>query len=93
VIAVDDFLNPLAIGVSEGAYRHFLGSPGLKPFAYCQNKLFVCHSSDHSEYLSVAWEFAREHTDLESLQTFRANEAKGRHWVEQSLLGVKSLIL
>jgi hypothetical protein len=93
VIAVDDFLNPSAIGVSEGAYRHFLSNPALKPFAYCQNKLFVCNAFDQSEFLSVAWDFAREHADMESLKVFRANEAKGRHWVEQDLLGVKCLIL
>jgi hypothetical protein len=50
VIAIDDFLNPYAIGVSEGVYQFFLqeGPREHMPFAWAGNKLFVCQA-DWSE--------------------------------------------
>ena len=95
VIAIDDFLNPNAIGVSEGAYRFLLGPDGasFKPFAYCQNKLFVCRSEDHAFYLEQAWALCNEHADLPALASFHNMLKNGRHWVEQTLLSAKCLIV
>jgi len=95
IIAIDDFLNPHAIGVSEGAYRFLLGAEGasFKPFAYCQNKLFVCRSEDHAFYLEQAWAFCDEHADLPALAGFHGMLKNGRHWVEQTLLSAKCLIV
>jgi Methyltransferase domain len=53
LIILDDFYNPDWPGVQEGFYR-YLASRGCDtaPFAYGNNKLFVCKSASHAKYLS-----------------------------------------
>ncbi len=95
VIAIDDFLNPQAIGASEGSYRFLLG-PGAveyKPFAFCQNKLFVCRTANHAHYLDASWRFAQANRDLAMVQKFHELLRNGRNWVEQDLLSTRCLIL
>ncbi len=95
VIAIDDFLNATAIGASEGGYRFLLG-PGaitFKPFAFCQNKLFICRTQDHPFYLREVWRFVEENPDLPMVQQFNTALKNGRHWVEQDLLSTKCLTL
>jgi Methyltransferase domain len=95
IIAIDDFLNPRAIGVSQGAYEFLLSEGGskVKPFAFCQNKMFVCRESDHPVYLEQAWHFAENCPDPAIKDEFAALAKNGRNWVEQDLLGVKCLII
>jgi hypothetical protein len=95
IIAVDDFLNPMAIGVSEGTYRFFLGpgEPTLRPFAYAANKLFVAHAKYHQLYRDSIWSFAAEMPDLPMIQEFERYRKLGPHYVDQDLLGTKVLIL
>ena len=52
IVAMDDVLNPLALGVNEGVAR-FLSqpAPGLVPFAYVANKLFCCRPDHQALYL------------------------------------------
>ncbi|MBI2719867.1 MAG: class I SAM-dependent methyltransferase [Rhizobiales bacterium] len=42
IVAVDDFLNPLTLGVNEAVNLFFAAKRQLAPFAYVQNKLFLC---------------------------------------------------
>jgi hypothetical protein len=42
IVAVDDFLNPLTLGVNEAVNLFMVGPRNLRPFAYVQNKLFLC---------------------------------------------------
>lgn len=95
IIAIDDFLNPMAIGVSEGAYRFFLGSgePSLRPFAHAANKLFVADVKYHQFYRDSVWSLAAEMPDLPMIQEFERNRKLGPHYVDQDLLGAKVLIL
>jgi hypothetical protein len=53
LIILDDFYNPDWPGVQEGFY-HFLTDFGLDivPFAYGNNKLYLCKKASHGKYLS-----------------------------------------
>jgi hypothetical protein len=96
IVAIDDLLNPRAIGVSEGAYRYFLSrekAADLAPFAYCANKLFAAHRRDVARFHEAAWQFTRSNPTLKVVSDFNQLLAKGRDWVEQQLLGCPVLIL
>jgi Methyltransferase domain len=42
IVSVDDFLNPMTLGVNEAVGRFMIkGAGGLSPFCYCMNKLFM----------------------------------------------------
>ena len=95
VIAVDDFLNGRAIGVSEGAYRYFLtvGAGRLTPFACCGNKLFVARSADYADLHAATLHFLSENPDLDMSKTYETWRKNGDHWVDFALLGAKCLVL
>jgi hypothetical protein len=94
IIALDDFLNPKAIGVSEGCYRFFLhnGEQSLRPFAYCANKLFLAARPYDEMYKKAIEALLEEVPDLPMFQEFNRQLRLGRHYVEQELLGSKLLI-
>ena len=95
VIAIDDFLNPRAIGVSEGAYRYFLASDDqpLRPFAYCANKLFVADRKYHAFYRNAIATLMSEMPELPMVQEFIRMQSMGQAYVEQQLLGSNVLII
>jgi hypothetical protein len=96
IIAVDDFLNPRAIGVSEGTYRFFLDSveqQSLRPFAYCANKLYLADPNYHDRYVNAFWTLVKGAPDLPMIQTFNHWLKMGRSYVEQDLLGNKVLLI
>jgi len=95
IIAVDDFLNPKAIGVSEGFYRFLFesGEKSLRPFAYCGNKLFCAEQPYHEIYKEAIWAFVKQMPNLTQVQEFNRQLALGRGYVEQELLGSKVLIM
>jgi hypothetical protein len=95
VIAVDDFLNPRAIGVSEGAYRYFLADDdqSLRPFAYCANKLFVADRKYHGLYRNAFSTLVSEMPELPMIQEFLRMQNMGQAYVEQQLLGSNVLII
>jgi hypothetical protein len=94
IVAVDDFLNPRAISVSEGVYRFFLktGERSLTPFAHCANKLFLAQRQHHDQYAEALEEFVLSMPHLPMVQEFNRQLAAGRAYVEQELLGSKVLI-
>jgi Methyltransferase domain len=57
IIACDDFLNPVRMGVAQAVHERLSSTTGLAPFAYVQNKLFLCRRSVHSELLNAAMQF------------------------------------
>jgi hypothetical protein len=95
IIAIDHFLTPRAIGVSEGAYRFFResGAQALRPFAYGANKLFVANVEYHQLYRDSILSFAAETPDLPMIQEFERQRKIGPEYVDQDLLGSKVLIL
>src|SRR5262249_39740941 len=53
IVALDDFLNPLALGVNEAANRFFSVPRQLVPFAYIANKLFLARPGLASTLMNV----------------------------------------
>ncbi len=94
IIAVDDFLNPKAIGVSEGFYRFMFGNgeQSLRPFAYCGNKLFCAELPYHEMYKRAIWALIKQMPNLSMVQEFNRQLLLGRGYVEQELVGSMTLI-
>jgi hypothetical protein len=92
IIAADDFLNPMALGVNE-AINKFLARPRLVvPVAYVSNKLFLAHRAIADRYFScIEQSIILDKTAPES-RNFRDSLAKARHFVEQPLWGHRVLI-
>ncbi|MCC3246483.1 class I SAM-dependent methyltransferase [Methylocystis sp. WRRC1] len=91
VIAVDDFLNPLTIGVNQ-AVNAFLSTPrAVVPVAYISNKLFLAHRSNEDRYRSAIESMIMEGDEPQSVN-FRTNIQKGRHNVEQDFHGHKIVL-
>ncbi len=95
IVAIDDVLNPRAIGVGEGAYRYFIDTAGkgLAPFAYCANKLYAASHDQVEIFSKLAWQFVAENPTLQVASEFNQLMAKGRDWVEQELFGFPVVIL
>jgi hypothetical protein len=51
IVIVDDFYNPDWPGVNEGVVRYLMESPGLVPFCYGDNKLYLCNRGEHATML------------------------------------------
>jgi hypothetical protein len=63
IVAADDFVNPLCLGVNQ-AINEYLSSPkGVVPFAYIANKLFLCRRHMHDRYLEAIEKFVLADTD------------------------------
>ncbi|HWX31921.1 MAG TPA: class I SAM-dependent methyltransferase [Steroidobacteraceae bacterium] len=92
MIAVDDFLNPIALGVNEAVHKFFARPRLVLPVAYISNKLFLAHRSVAKNYRSMIEESIIGDTTEPESRNFREKLAKGRHFVEQSLWGNPLLI-
>ncbi len=94
IIGIDDFLNPNAIGVSEGVYQFFAqeGPRDYIPFAWAGNKLFVCQVNQYELYHDASLRFTSEHPDLDMNRQFDDQKRQGTQWVDQPLLGKKCFI-
>lgn len=94
IVAIDDFLNPMAIGATEGAMRFWqTQETDLVPFAYCRNKLFAAHLGAAEQYSAATLEFSEEHAELPACRAMLDNKAKGLHWAKQEFLGQHVWIL
>jgi Methyltransferase domain len=51
LIILDDFYNPDWPGVQEGFHRYLASTPDVVPFAYGNNKLYMCKAESHARYL------------------------------------------
>jgi hypothetical protein len=93
VVAVDDFLNPIALGVNEAVHQFFLQPRNLVPWAYLPNKLFLARPASAYRYKTFLEEMVlRDEISPES-KRFRENLLNGRHHVEVSLFSEKILIV
>lgn len=91
VIAVDDFLNPLTLGVNQ-AVNLFLSTPrAVVPVAYIANKLFLAHAARAEDY-RAAFEAAIASGAEPPSENFRKMRKKGRAHVEQPLFGHKVIL-
>lgn len=93
IIAADDFLNPLTLGVNEAINKFFFTPRRVTPFAYIANKLFLCRPEMAQELREFVEGVARIDTVEPRSKTFREEAAKGRHFVEATMWGQKFLII
>jgi hypothetical protein len=94
IIALDDFLNPLAIGVSAGFYKFFMNSKEtLVPLAYGSNKLYLCTKASKGYYEDAIFRFVMDYEFLPTAQDFTSRQLRGRQWIEQKIFANKLLIL
>jgi predicted O-methyltransferase YrrM len=93
VVAVDDFLNPNALGVNEAVNEFFRQPRNLVPWAYLPNKLFLARPAWAYRYKTFLEEAVlRDEISAESYR-FRENLQKGRHHVEVTLFSKEILII
>jgi hypothetical protein len=92
LVAVDDFMNMVAMGVNVGVHKFFATPRNLAPFAYTCNKLFLCRPQLAPSYRH-AFEQMVVADQVEPLSaSFRQSSATNRSLVEQTLWG-KSLVV
>jgi Methyltransferase domain len=94
VIAADDFLNPLAIGVTEGICSFFRAGPkNVVPFAFGGNKLFICRPSQQERYIKLVEALIHRAPHLTSLDSTRRFWSQGDAYFRQTLFGEPCLVL
>lgn len=93
IIAADDFLNPLTLGVNEAINKFFLKPRRVTSFAYIANKLFLCRPDLAQELRDFVEGAARNDTIEPRSEGFRAQAAEGRHLVESNMWGQKFLLI
>lgn len=75
IVAVDDFLNPLTMGVGEGVHRFFSVPRALAPFGYVVNKLFLCRPACTQTYSKVLAQAVADDADHPRSIQFVADQA------------------
>ena len=87
LVSVDDFLNPMTLGVNEGVHRFFSQPRNLAPVAYTANKLFLARPFFASSYRTAFQEMVVA-DDVESRsEEFRKRLHLGRDKVEGRMWG------
>lgn len=86
VVAVDDFLNPLTLGVNQAVNSFFSFPRSLAPVAYISNKLFLAHVSVERDYREAIEAAIVNGKDPKSAK-FREMVSKDRSHVEQPFFG------
>lgn len=89
LVALDDFFNRSAIGVTEGAFRYWHGGGArLTPLAYCQNKLFLSFPDFADGYTRAIAEFCEQNQELPAFRGMVDRRSRdGVHAVKQELMG------
>jgi hypothetical protein len=93
VVAVDDFINPIAFGVNEAVHRFFLQPRRLVPWAYIENKLFLCHAHWAQRYTAMLEHIIMDDATERHSDVFRRHIGISRQLVERTLWGSSLLIL
>src|SRR5690348_15404820 len=93
IVAVDDFLNPTALGVNEAVNQFFLRPRNLVPWAYLPNKLFLARPTWAHRYKTLLEETVLQDEVSPEAAKFRENLRQGRHCVEVPLFSEKILIV
>ncbi|MCJ2023604.1 class I SAM-dependent methyltransferase [Methylobacterium sp. J-067] len=92
IIAIDDFLNPRALGVGEATHRFLGAHRDLIPFALFGNKLFTCRLPFRDEYQESIHRFF-DTSDLPEGHAYRKLVGLGKEHVEQRLHGHTLLVM
>lgn len=92
VVSVDDFLNPVTLGVNDGVNTFFAQPRNLEPIFYTSNKLFLSRPGHANLYRAAIEEMLildkREHAAI----NFQSNLKLDRSHVEQKLWGRRLLV-
>ncbi|BBD40081.1 hypothetical protein Amn_49610 [Aminobacter sp. Y103A] len=92
VVAVDDFINPLTLGVNDAVNAFFAFPRNLAPFAYIRNKLFLCRPS-HAGAATAFVESALMKAQDATSEKWRQDAAADRNRVEARMWGKSFLIV
>ena len=95
IVAIDDFMNPMAIGVTDGAMRYWNKTEtNLVPFCFCRGKLLAAHKEFAEEYSQETLAFAEANPDLPNVNVMLTNKkTQGLHWAKQAFLGTSVWII
>lgn len=95
IVAIDDFLNPMAIGVVDGALRYFHTTPSadMAPVAFCSNKLFLCRRQNVEAYKAAIERFIDANQQVPMFADFVKRREQGRHWVDFKFLSGRVFVL
>ena len=93
IIAVDDFLNPLAIGVNEAVNLYFRVPRRLVPFAYVPNKLLLSRPSSAGTYKKILEDAALADTIDPHASTLRDALVQDHMRSERLLFGQRVLMI
>jgi hypothetical protein len=93
VVALDDFINPVTLGVNEAANLFFATPRRLVPWAYIENKLFLCQEHWSHRYRQMLEAIVMRDEIERHSKVFRENNSAGRNLVEQRLWGSTLLIV
>lgn len=78
IVAMDDVLNPVALGVNEAVARFLCDENAqLVPFAYVANKMFFCRPAQHASYLQQTQDILAARGTDPSFQFYVDNKAQG----------------
>jgi len=87
LVSVDDFLNPMTLGVNEGAHRFFSQPRNLAPVAYTANKLFLARPFFAGVYRTAFQELVVADEVESRSEEFRKRLNLGRDKVEGRMWG------
>lgn len=94
IIAIDDFFNPLCLGVMEATFQFFQGQPRLAvPLAVVPGKLLLCGRKHADFYKQKLSDFASEDLDFPQTEQFRARVKSPSSGVFQHFCGSDILVL
>jgi hypothetical protein len=93
VVAVDDFINPVTFGVNEAVHMFFAQPRRLVPWAYIENKLFLCQPQWSPHYRQMLEAAVMQDDQERHSKTFREHVKISRILVEQHLWGWPLLIV
>jgi len=93
IVAVDDFINPVTLGVNEAVHLFFAQPRRLVPWAYIENKLFLCPSQWSDNYRRMLEETVMRDDRERHSKVFQEHVKIGRVLVEQRLWGSPLLIV
>jgi hypothetical protein len=93
VIAADDIINPICLGVAAAVYRFLEDTPSLVPFAQVSNKLFLCRPAWADRYrAAVEAGILADMTGDPKTEEYRANHTAGhRRNIEATFRGYRVL--
>ena len=94
LVAADDFLHPISIGVTAALFHFFETSVTLVPFAHVSNKLFLCRPAWADRYrdaLEVA--ILGDAADAKSIDYRSHRESGNRHNIEAVFRGYRVLTI